>query len=125
MPPDELCRSRQSRGLFSHEWSPVMTLLQRVQQSFCVALTGVAPDPEPYVAMVRATEPRFGDYQANCAMALGKALGRPPRDVAGEIVRRLPLDDFLEPPEVAGPGFINVRLRKDWIAAQVRRMAAD
>ncbi|HJT76556.1 MAG TPA: arginine--tRNA ligase [Gemmataceae bacterium] len=103
-----------------------MTLLQRVQQSFRAALTGLVADPEPYAAMVRpAQDPRFGDYQANCAMALGKALGRPPRDVAADIVRRLPLDDFLEPPEVAGPGFINVRLRRDWIAAQLRRMAAD
>ncbi len=103
-----------------------MTLLRRVQQSFRTALTGLVSDPEPSVEMVRAAQdPRFGDYQANCAMALGKALGRPPREVAQEIVRRLPQDDFLEPPEVAGPGFINIRLRKEWIAAQVRRMATD
>jgi arginyl-tRNA synthetase len=103
-----------------------MTLLQRVQKSFRAALTGLTPDPEPYAAMVRPTpEPRFGDYQANCAMALGKALGRPPRDVAQEIARRLPLDDFLEPPEVAGPGFINVRLRKEWLASRLRHIAPD
>jgi arginyl-tRNA synthetase len=103
-----------------------MNLLNQVQQPFRAALAQFVDDPEPYVAMVRAAQdPRFGDYQANCAMPLAKVLGRKPRDVAEEIVKRLPLDDLLEPPEVAGPGFINVRLRPDWIAAQVRRMAAD
>jgi arginyl-tRNA synthetase len=102
-----------------------MTLLNQVQQPFRAALAQFVSDPEPYVAMVRAAgDPRHGDYQANCAMPLAKALGRKPRDVAEEIVKRLPLGDMLEPPEVAGPGFINLRLRPDWVAAQVRRMAA-
>jgi arginyl-tRNA synthetase len=103
-----------------------MNLLKQVQQPFRAALSQLVDDPEPYVAMVRpAQDPRFGDYQANCAMALGKALGRKPREVAEEIVKRLPPGNLVEPPEIAGPGFINVRLRPDWIASQVRRMAAD
>ena len=68
---------------------------------------------------------RFGDYQANCAMSLGKVLGKAPRDVAQEIVTRLDLGDWLEKPEVAGPGFINLKLRSDWLAKQVQAMAAD
>jgi arginyl-tRNA synthetase len=103
-----------------------MNLLNQVQQPFRAALAQLVDDPEPYVAMVRpAQDPRFGDYQANGAMALAKALGRKPRDVAEDIVKRLPPGDMLEPPEIAGPGFINVRLRPEWIAAQVRRMAPD
>jgi arginyl-tRNA synthetase len=103
-----------------------MNLLQQVQQPFRAALSQFVDDPEPYVAMVRAAQdPRFGDYQANGAMPLAKVLSKQPRAVAQEIVDRLPLGDLLEKPEIAGPGFINVRLRADWIATQIQRMAGD
>jgi arginyl-tRNA synthetase len=103
-----------------------MNLLAQVQQPFRAALSQLVTDPEPYVALVRPTQDsRHGDYQANCAMALAKVLGKKPRDVAQEIVDRLPLGDLLEKPEVAGPGFINVRLRPDWLAAGVQGMARD
>jgi arginyl-tRNA synthetase len=83
-------------------------------------------DPAPYLAMVKpAQDARHGDYQANCAMPLAKALGRKPRDVAEEIVRRLPLADMLEQPEIAGPGFINLRLKANWLALQVQRVGGD
>src|SRR6202022_2072151 len=68
---------------------------------------------------------RHGDYQANCAMPLAKQLDRKPRELAQEIVQRLPVDDVLEPPEVSGPGFINLRLRTDWLAPQVQEMRRD
>ena len=103
-----------------------MNVLHELQGRFQGALAGFVADPAPYAAMVKAAQDaRFGDYQANCAMSLGKALGLPPRTVAQTIVERLRLDDLLEPPEIAGPGFINLRLRTDWLAQQVRAMAAD
>jgi arginyl-tRNA synthetase len=103
-----------------------MNLLHLLQAKFQVALTGLVDDPAPYSAMVKpAQDARFGDYQANCAMSLAKVLGRKPREIAEEIVRRLPLDDQLEPPEIAGPGFINLRLRTDWLAARLQEMARD
>jgi arginyl-tRNA synthetase len=103
-----------------------MNVLHELQQRFRDALAGLVSDPAPYAAMVKsAQDARFGDYQANCAMSLGKVLGKPPRTVAQTIVERLRLDDLLEPPEIAGPGFINLRLRTDWLARQVREMAAD
>jgi arginyl-tRNA synthetase len=103
-----------------------MNLLQLLQRKFHEALAGFVADPAPYAAMVKPTQDaRHGDYQANCAMPLAKVLGRKPRDIAQEIVQRLPLDDVLELPEIAGPGFINLRLRTDWLASQIRRMALD
>src|SRR5438445_2535999 len=103
-----------------------MKILQRIQEPFRQALTGLAADVEKYVAMVRPTQDaRHGDYQANCAMSLAKELGKKPRDVAQEIVARLPAGDLFDKPEIAGPGFINLRLRNDWIAGQVRAMARD
>src|SRR5262249_27240090 len=50
-------------------------------------------------------------------------LGRKPRDLAQEIVQRLDLGGCLDKPEIAGPGFINLRLRSDWLALQIQRMA--
>jgi arginyl-tRNA synthetase len=74
--------------------------------------------------MVRpAQDARFGDYQANCAMPLAKVLGRKPRAVAQEIVGRLAASEVLEPPEIAGPGFINLRLKSDWLARGLQVMA--
>ena len=103
-----------------------MNVLPLLQARLHDALTGLVPDPAPYAAMVKpAQDARHGDYQANCAMSLGKALGQPPRTIAQTLVERLSLDDLLEPPEVAGPGFINLRLRTDWLARQARAMAAD
>jgi arginyl-tRNA synthetase len=103
-----------------------MNLSQVIQDRFRAALHGLVSDVEPYAVMVRPTQdPKHGDYQANCAMSLAKALGRKPRDIAQEIVARLDLGDFLEPAEIAGPGFINLRLKSTWIARQLQAVAAD
>src|SRR5262249_22002026 len=59
------------------------------------------------------------------AMSLAKEKGKKPRDVAQEIVERLPLGDMLEKPTIAGPGFINLRLRDDWLTGQLQAMASD
>src|SRR5258708_39008314 len=101
-----------------------MNLTRRLQNTFRDCLSGLVTDPAPYAAMVKpAQDARFGDYQANCAMSLAKVLGKPPRVLAQQIVDRLGLDDILEKPEIAGPGFINLRLRNDWLATQVQAMA--
>ncbi len=67
----------------------------------------------------------FADFQANVALPLGKRLGRPPREVAAELSSHLEVSDVCEPPEVSGPGFINFRLRDEWIADQASRMLDD
>ena len=65
-----------------------------------------------------AGDPRFGDYQCNAAMQLAKLLKARPRDVAQRIVAAVQprLADIAEPLEVAGPGFINIRLKADYLA---------
>ncbi len=60
-----------------------------------------------------AKNPQHGDFQANVAMSLGKRLQKKPRDVAQAIVDAIELDDFCDAPEIAGPGFINLRLKTD------------
>ncbi|MCL4112941.1 UNVERIFIED_CONTAM: hypothetical protein GTU68_044955 [Idotea baltica] len=76
--------------------------------------------------MIRpSADPKFGDFQANCAMPLAKKLGKSPRDIAAEIVAALDVSDICETPEVAGPGFINLKLKDDWITSQINSIAGD
>jgi arginyl-tRNA synthetase len=68
---------------------------------------------------------KFGDYQANGVMAVAKQRGENPRSLAEKVVARLKLDDICEPPTVAGAGFINFRLKPDFVAQQVTAAARD
>jgi arginyl-tRNA synthetase len=109
-----------------------MNLLQELRHRFAASISKILADvvDPPSVAsvlsMIRATQdPKFGDYQANCAMPLQKTLGKPPRDIAAEIVAELDIADICDPPEVAGPGFINLRLRDDFLAKALNSAAQD
>jgi len=103
-----------------------MNILTELRNRFCSALDGMVEDPTDLLDMVRpAQDARFGDYQANCAMPLGKRLGKPPRDVAAEIVGKLDVDDLCHPPEIAGPGFINLRLKDQWLMERLVGALAD
>src|SRR3954465_15467595 len=76
--------------------------------------------------MIRpAQDPKFGDYQANFAMPLGKQLGQPPREVAAQLIAVGQLDGLCQPPEIAGPGFINLRVRDDWLTEQLNNAVHD
>jgi arginyl-tRNA synthetase len=65
------------------------------------------------------------DYQVYGSMALAKRTGRPPRDLAQDLVDRVELADIAHPPEVAGPGFINVTLHDAFLARALEETAAD
>src|SRR5271170_5764471 len=99
---------------------PQQVLAQRVHDAIVASFGPDYGDTDP---VIRTSS--FADFQANVALPLGKRLGRPPREVAAELTSRLDVSDVCEPPEVSGPGFINFRLRGDWIAAQASRMLDD
>jgi len=67
----------------------------------------------------------FADFQSNAALGLAKRVGKAPRDIAAEIVSHLDAGDICEPPTVSGPGFINLTLRPQWIAAAVTDLLDD
>src|SRR5881394_3427531 len=71
--------------------------------------------------LTQATDSRFGDYQSNVALVLGKQRGENPRALAEKIVARLDVDDVCERPAVAGAGFINFTLR----SAAIQKQAFD
>ncbi len=63
-----------------------------------------------------ATDPRFGDYQTNAALVLGKERSENPKILAAKILTQFDVGDLCDPPTVAGAGFINFTLRADAIA---------
>ncbi len=103
-----------------------MNILALLRSRFHTALASLCDDPTPYAEMVKpAQDPRFGDFQANCAMPLAGKLKAKPHDVAERIVNLLAVDDLCLTPEIAGPGFINLRLRDDWLAECTNRLLDD
>ena len=91
------------------------TLSSRLQSAFDTLEIGADP--------VLRTSDR-SDYQANGVMALAKRLGRAPRDVAEEIVGRAELSDVATV-EVAGPGFLNLTLRPEFLGGQLTHLRGD
>lgn len=103
-----------------------MNILAEIRSRFRPVLEDLASDVEPLLAMIRpAQDAKFGDYQANCAMPLKGLLKRAPREIAEQIIAQVDVSDLCEAPEVAGPGFINLRLRDDWIAARTSTIVGD
>ncbi|QCH16022.1 arginine--tRNA ligase [Synechococcus sp. CB0101] len=76
-----------------------------------------------------ASKPEFGDFQANGALPLAKPLGQPPRAIATAVVEQLKAyPSFAElclEPQIAGPGFINLTLRPERLAAEVQACLQD
>lgn len=98
-------------------------LIERFQKALenCYGTEFVNADP-----VIRpAQSPEFGDYQANCAMALGKRVKKPPREVAEQIINSLDVEDVCETPSIAGPGFINLRLRADYVRRRLDSVLSD
>jgi arginyl-tRNA synthetase len=75
--------------------------------------------------LVPTTNPKFGDYQVNVAMSLSKQLGKPPREIAQTLLDALDVAAWFETPEIAGPGFINLRYKSAYLDAQLTAMHQD
>jgi arginyl-tRNA synthetase len=106
-----------------------MNTLALLRERFAKALAtlgvGQGDMPELLGMVLSSQDAKFGDYQANLAMPLGKRLGKPPRQIATELVAAVDVSDCCEPPEIAGPGFINLRLKNDWLKQQLAATSAD
>ncbi|HEX8297498.1 MAG TPA: arginine--tRNA ligase [Chthoniobacteraceae bacterium] len=100
-----------------------MTIPHLLAARIRAALAGVTDDPRPQVSV--ATDARFGDYQTNVAMALAKQQRANPRQLAQTILDKLDVADCCEPPTIAGAGFINFRLRPEWIAERFAALVSD
>jgi arginyl-tRNA synthetase len=75
--------------------------------------------------VIPSKSPQFGDYQANGVMAAAKQIKANPRQLAEKVVESLAIDDLCEKPEIAGPGFINLRLKTSLLEKRLLGMFAD
>ncbi|MED5526198.1 MAG: arginine--tRNA ligase [Pseudomonadota bacterium] len=76
-------------------------------------------------AVRQSARPEFGDYQANGVMGAAKRMGQNPREFAQKLLDNLDLADIADKLEIAGPGFINIFLKPQWLAEQAEKAVAD
>jgi arginyl-tRNA synthetase len=105
-------------------------LLAAMERAFPAAAEGARAAGQSFdPQLAPATKPEFGDFQANGALPLAKPLGQPPRSIATAIVEQLAadpaFDQLCEPPQIAGPGFINLTLRPERLAAELQARLGD
>ncbi|HEY4104221.1 MAG TPA: arginine--tRNA ligase [Polyangiaceae bacterium] len=101
---------------------PELLLRDRLKSALASAFGAEYRDTDP---LLRRSD--RADYQVNVAMSLGKALKRPPREVAQTLLAKFDLSDLCgdNGVEIAGPGFINLTLRNDVIARALSEMLGD
>ena len=105
------------------------TVLDILEKRVSDVMADVAGCGDCPAIVVPATDARFGDYQVNGVMALAKRIKANPRQLAERIVERLKVDSEIsgicESIEIAGPGFINLRLRPDFAAKRLLAINED
>ncbi|XP_048853587.1 arginine--tRNA ligase, cytoplasmic [Brienomyrus brachyistius] len=95
---------------------------QRLQEIFGDAIQAAYPDLEsPPLSVAPNQQAKFGDYQCNSAMAMAqmmksRGLKVSPREIAERIIQNIPDNDMIQKTEIAGPGFINVHLKKPFVS---------
>ncbi|KAF0812554.1 Arginine--tRNA ligase [Andreprevotia sp. IGB-42] len=100
------------------------TLLQLLNARFAAAFAAAgAPDANPVIQP--AARPEFGDYQANGAMGAAKQLKKNPRELAQAVLELVNLDGIADKLEIAGPGFINIKLADSFLAARANAALSD
>src|SRR5437667_9689036 len=114
-------RRSQSAATVQRLSMETFQLLLAKRLSDALANAGLAETGE----LTQATDPRFGDYQTNVALVLGKQRGENPRALAEKIVAHLDVSDFSEPPAVAGAGFINFTLQPAALEKQTLDILRD
>lgn len=103
--------------------SIVAQITLRLQQALVAAFGEDFAGTDPMLAATN--NPKFGDYQSNLALSLSKKLGQPPRQVAQAIVDQFESGDMFETPQLAGPGFINLRFKASYLSAQLQLRQND
>ncbi len=96
-------------------------LSHKIQQ----AMIASGADTQSDALVRQSAKVQFGDYQANSIMAAAKKLGRNPREFAQQVIEQLDLSEIAEKIEIAGPGFINLFLDKNWLAEQISLAVND
>jgi arginyl-tRNA synthetase len=100
--------------------SLLVQLHQQFQHALIAAFGEDFAETDPLV--VPATNPKFGDYQSNIALPLAKQVKDKPRNIAQKLVDNLDVSQMCHPPEIAGPGFINLTLKPEYLQEQLSHL---
>jgi arginyl-tRNA synthetase len=103
----------------------MVTVVETLEDRLHTALRGLGLPVDQTIQVVPAADARYGDYQTNAAMVLAKERQENPRLLAGRIAEAIDVRGISKPAEVAGPGFINFKLAKNFIASQAVKAYAD
>ncbi|KAL5572530.1 hypothetical protein UlMin_022127 [Ulmus minor] len=122
----------------AHPVSPMATdeenvgsVKRQIAKLFEESLRTAFPNETDVEPLIAACTGKFGDYQCNNAMGLfSKIKGKGtefkgPRPVGEVIMKNLPSSEMIQSCSVAGPGFVNVELAKNWIAKSIQKMLID
>ena len=72
-----------------------------------------------------ATNEKFGDFQTNFAMMNSKIIGKNPRVIAQEVLDNLEENNVIEKLEIAGPGFINIFLKSEYLGELLKKSRTE
>ena len=101
-----------------------MNLYQTVEREAQAAFAAAGLSDSP-VVLQAAKNPDFGDFQINGVMGAAKKAKQNPRELAKKVAEALADNAVIESAEVAGPGFINLRLRPDFLAQNIQTALND
>ncbi|XP_025722856.1 arginine--tRNA ligase, cytoplasmic [Callorhinus ursinus] len=122
------------KSLQAERTRPTKTMINinsQLQDVFGCAIKAAYPDLEnPPLVVTPSQQPKFGDYQCNSAMGISQIFKTKeqkvnPREIAENITKHLPDNECVEKVEIAGPGFINVHLRKDFVSQQLTNLLVN
>jgi arginyl-tRNA synthetase len=102
----------------------VADLLASLSAQIAGAAAAAADGATLDVGLERPAEADHGDYATTVALRLAKQAKRPPREIAAAIAERIASDE-LESVDIAGPGFLNLRMSPAWYRAALARILAD
>lgn len=99
-----------------------MNLKHILDQQISQVLSDVSGEPECQALVNQSKSAQFGDYQANGVMALAKRLKQNPKELAEKVNNKLELSEFAEKIDIAGPGFINISISKEFLTTQLNSL---
>ncbi len=97
-------------------------LSEKFKHAFLNAFPELREDEGFSVEVVQSTQEKFGDYQCNTPMRLAKALKKNPREIAEAIAKEIHPRPLIEKLDIAGPGFINIFISREYLSKSVQEM---
>ena len=96
-----------------------MNIRQLLDQHISAALISAGAAKGSSAVIKQSAKAKFGHYQANGVMGAAKKLQMNPRKLANKVLEALDLSDIADKVEIAGPGFLNIHLKPEWLSQRL------